>query len=442
MSKLFHWIKRMEKQLSSDLHSIEELAHNLEEELPSGNQTIQCFYDNLAILPQGQSRERLAAWFSKAHPRYNMSSWCFFGNITDDNGNTAAISSIVQRNDLPGQTPYVSEWSFCDDTTKGYVLAPFLTEAGNVEFAEPFAITVDANPLYSGLMNLALTAGRMGEAGASYRMTGRVMTEPDLEDEWTYELVLTDTFGCIQIGYGPSSFQPQWLMAEQQKQIMENYQGNVESYLKESCDHLLGQGSYYYSFPLLQVNRCLIRKNGAVHFNGSKGNLWIDYVVQSFNQESLDIVKTASWQFFAVQFPEIPGYYNYQAAMMIFIVEVELPGGGKSVLPMARFYDNDPYHSKQAENGATIASHEWAIDQITFTPTKTWSDGSKDFPVAFTLEMKSDTGSISLTGKAIRDNQVVKLVEKYEGVFDIEADIQVSNIQAEKVRGFAWAEVR
>ncbi|EQA47329.1 hypothetical protein LEP1GSC050_1810 [Leptospira broomii serovar Hurstbridge str. 5399] len=403
--------------------------------------TLQNFYNNRALLPQGQSPSQLSGWLSQCHPRYNMSSWCFFGNITDEAGETAAINSIVQYQLLPNNSPYLAEWSYCDSKTNGYVIAPFLVEAGNVEYSRPLAITVDANPIYTGFLSLALVHGEIGQIGAKYSLTGRVRTEPDF-DNWEYDLLMEDTFGVIQAGYGPTSFLPQWLFPNQTKEIMTNpqFDGSVHEYLKSGMDDMFGQGSYYYTLPLLKVDKFLIRKNGSSYFSGKKGNIWIDYVVQSFGEKSLEIVGSASWQFFAVQFPEIPGYFNYEAAIMVSIVEAKTGPNpdDESNLKAARFFISDPYHTQYNENGSMKAAFEWSINQIKYTG----SDLYRGFPTKFEISLSATNGSISLKGEAIRQNQIVGGVNKYEGVFTVIADINFANgIQVAGVKGFAWAEV-
>ncbi|MDT3738831.1 MAG: hypothetical protein RO257_04945 [Candidatus Kapabacteria bacterium] len=439
MNKIFRYLLHTEKVVSTDIKQALKKLKNDIKSLPIGNETIQNFYSSKAILPPGQSPEQLAGWFSKYHPRYNMSSWCFFGNITDDNGITAAISSIVQYQIMPNQPPYIAEWSYCDEQTKGYVLAPFILEnENNVEYSSPFAITVDANPIYGGLISLTLFSGRMGEAGAKYRMTGRVITEPDLLDEWEYELEMTDTFGTIQVGYGPSSFLPQWLNKNQRDIINDKYNSDVNKYLEQSQDDMTGQGSYYFTIPLLKVEHFNIIKNGKPYFSGTKGNMWIDYVVQGFNAESLPVLGSATWQFFALQFPEIEGYYGIQAAMMISIVEVKDASGEISTLSMAHFYYDDPYHSKKNENGSRLAAFEWSMNNIQFEVIEYW----ENYPVKFKLTLSVPNGkSTVIYGEAINNNQVVSAVKKYEGVFNIKADIYVNDFEVTNVKGFGWAEV-
>jgi len=408
--------------------------------LPILNETLQAFYSPGAILPQGQSPEQLAGWFSQSHPRYNLSCWCFFGRLTDAGGRTAAISTMIQAQRIPGQLPYLSEWSYCDDQTNGYVLAPFFSSEGNVEYSHPFAITVDANPVYAGFITLSLASGRMGEKGAQYRLTGRVMTLPfsDLA-EWNYEIVMTDSFGCIKDGYGPSAFLPQWMNAGQRTIIGGPFEGNVRAFLESGQDDMVGQGSYYYSIPLLNVDRFSVTRNGKPYSSGTQGEFWVDYVVQGFNDSSLQIVKTASWLFFGIQFPEIPGYDGARAAMIFSVVETSV-SGETSQLATARFYDGRLETISQ--NGAHEAAFDWTMEQIQYTILETYEDltAKEKYPTKVRISLAAPEGSVVMTLSAVRPNQVVPFAGKYEGVYDVVADISLEGIAANGVSGFAWGE--
>ena len=261
-------------------------------------------------------------------------------------------------------------------------------------------------------------------------MTGRVVTLSS-GDAWEYELLMTDLFGCAQIGYGPSSFLPQWLTTAQKEIIEASFGGSVHAYLKDGRDDMVTQGSYYYSLPLLKVDNFSLRRNGALHSAGTDGNIWVDYVVQSFDQAGLGLVRHATWQFFGIQFPEIPGRPGYQAAIMVSIVTVP-----SSVLSVARFYDNDGLH---AQNGSREATFEWTIDQIHFQPVKSWNN----FPVEVEISLQAPDATVTIFAKAVRDNQVIlpDSTNKYEGVFNVRADLAIRGIYANDVEGFAWGEV-
>jgi hypothetical protein len=395
------------------------------------------YWSQLDILPFSKSEKGLRDWLSTPHPEYNMASWCFYGNITTDEGEVVAISSMVQQQLNMGGMPYLAEFSYCDDN--GYKVVPFEVGTADVQFKAPFSIRVTYKYIPDVFLEIKLLSGEMGQAGAKYRLSGNVI---DLKmNNLKYDLVLTDTYGVVQIGYGTSSFLPQWLTPSQHHSIMANYKGSVPSYLNAGEDTMLGQGSYYYSMPLLKVESFSLHRKldneWVLYANGSKGNIWVDYVVQGFASQEKALLKNAQWQFLAIQFPE------QNASLMVSIVDVPTPieNVTSGIFPMARLY----YGDQKAANGSKQAYQEWAIGQIEFNPKKYWVDPTTGlkYPIEFDLNLRSPDGSqILLKGKSIRANQVIEEgVNKYEGVFAIQADIRVKSLNLQGAQGCAWAEI-
>lgn len=412
------------------------------EEQNSSTSFTQAYYSALPVLPFSQTPAMLSQWLSTPHPEYNMASWCFYGNIETDNIGTIAMNSIVQQQlSFPGnQPPYIAEFSFCQNNGNGYNLAPFMLYfPSDIQFTLPFNIKASLlRPTKLDTIELSLVSGNMGEKGAQYKLHGLVI---DLHlAEWKYEVLLTDNMGAIQVGYGPSSFLPQYLTAAQQTLITSQYNSNVHAYLQHSGDTMIGQGSYYYSFPLLTLDSFTLLKDGAPYASGTKGNIWVDYVVQGFDDSSWPIFEGATWQFFAIQFPSSANIKGINAALMVSIVTTTQNGVTIS-LPVARFYDGSS-SEPTAQNGAVQPSFEWNMDEITFTPTKYWTDAKgKKFPVGFELLLNSPNGIISVWAQAVMDNQVVSEVEKYEGVYEVIAAVEVNGIKEPFLKGYAWAEV-
>lgn len=405
---------------------------------------------NLEILPDSlayfskqsrleftKSEKGLRDWLSTPHPEYNMASWCFYGNVITDEGQTVAISSMVQQQLNMGGMPFLAEFSYCDDN--GYKVVPFEVDAADVQFKAPFNIRVTYKYIQDVFLEIALLSGEIGQAGAKYRLSGNVL---DLKmNHLKYDLVVTDTYGVIQVGYGASSFLPQWLTPSQHHSVMANYKGSVPNYLNTEKDPIRGQGSYYYSMPLLKVDSFFMAKQSAngweTYAKGSNGNIWVDYVVQGFNNQQEALLKNAQWQFLAIQFPD------QKASLMVSIVNVpaDFENAISGILPMARLY----YGGQKAANGSLQAYQEWAIDQINFNPTKYWTDPSTGikYPTEFDLKLKSPDGSsLTVKGTAIRNDQVIENnVNKYEGVFTVQAEGKVKDLSLQSVKGFAWAEI-
>ncbi|MBO3696830.1 hypothetical protein [Roseivirga sp. E12] len=404
-----------------------------------------CSYSNTTTLPHSKSAEGLASWLSQPHPGYNMASLDFYGHLIPDNGDIVGFSSMIQQQfGLPGSAPYLAEFSICNNETDGVVVAPFLLDKDKVTFqSNPFSETANLNLLIEDeKITIALVSGKMGQPGAKYKLTGNAIAF-DLAN-WVYEVELTDSMGTVAIGYGPSSFLPQWLNAGQHQAVMNEFGGNVETYLQDGQDNMSGEGSYYYSLPILQVTSFNITKDGKPFSSGSQGHLWVDYVTQSFSEASYPVLKNdATWQFLAIQFPPQLSLNDFSGALMFSQVEMPIPGStGTSTLPTARFYHS---HSAQEPNTALKAWHDWDIQDISFESSDLWpKEGDHQFPLKFTLTLGKpgdENGYAILKGEAVRPNQEVTLVHKYEGVYKVTGSIHVDDFHLDTVFGYAWAEI-
>jgi hypothetical protein len=417
-----------------------------------------CSYSNTPTLAFSKDAAGLAAWLSTAHPEYNMASLDFYGHLIDDSGEIVGFSSMIQQQfGLPSTSsassileslPYLAEFSVCSGDTNGVVVAPFMLEKDSVSFqSDPYSETAT---LLDEKITIALVSGEMGQPGAKYKLTGNAIAFD--VGNWVYEVELTDTMGTIGVGYGPLSFLPQWLDKAQQDSING---GNVQAYLQAGPDAMSGEGSYYFSIPLLQVTNFNITVDGLPFASGSKGYMWVDYVTQSFSEASYPILKDkATWQFLAIQFP--PELNNgFSGALMFSKVEMPVPGSTStpqetSILPTARFWNNTATE-QQNPNTAIQAWHEWDIKDIHFSTSDLWPAQKQgepkpkyQYPLQFTLTLgdpKDKDNYAIVKGKAVRPNQVVTAVHKYEGVYHVTGSIYVKGVQLEKVEGYAWAEI-
>jgi len=417
-----------------------------------------CTYSGNAELEFSKNKEGLANWLSNPHDEYNMASLDFYGHLIDDSGNITGFSSMIQQQfglplteniekDLMA-LPYLAEFSICNEKSEGVVIAPFMLEKKNVSFkADPFSETATLDFLIvDEKISIKLTSGVMGQPGAKYLLQGKAYTFD--KALWEYNVVLTDTMGTIAVGYGPQSFLPQWLTTEQKNLIdAKPYSGNVHAYIKKSNDNMQGEGSYYYSLPLLQVDHFKIYRNKDLYTTGSKGYMWVDYVTQSFSHESFPVLKSnATWQFLAIQLPPELNPEGPSGALMFSKVKMKIPKEGNiySVLPMARFYQQQ---GSPQPNSALNPTHEWNIKEITFSPANYWPEpepkAAPNFPLAFSLTLGSigTKGYAKLDGKAVYKNQVAKAVDKYEGVFEITGVINLDGSGDKPIKGYAWAEI-
>lgn len=404
-----------------------------------------CYYSKTPTLPHSQNAQGLATWLSTPHPDYNMASLDYYGHLIPDNGDIIGFSSMIQQQfGLPGSKPYLAEFSICNGETDGVVVAPFLLDKDKVTFnSNPISETANLNLLIEDeKITIALVSGEMGQPGAKYKLTGNAIAF-DLAN-WVYEIELTDSMGTIAVGYGPSSFLPQWLSTAQHTAIKDQFGGNVKAYLQAGSDNMSGEGSYYYSLPMLQVTSFNITRDGKLFSSGTQGHLWVDYVTQSFSEASYPILKNqATWQFLAIQFPPQLNENDFTGALMFSKVEMPIPGStDKSTLPTARFYHSG---TVQEPNTALKAWHDWEIKDISFESSDLWPTGSSpQFPLKFTLTLGSPSDNNNyalLKGEAIRPNQEVTLVHKYEGVYKVTGSIHIDGIHRDTVSGYAWAEI-
>ena len=406
-----------------------------------------CEYSKKPSLPFSMDAQGLASWLSTPHPDHNMASLDYYGHLIDDEGEIIGFSAMIQQQfEIPGSAPYLAEFSICNDNTNGVVVAPFLIKKDAVQFtSNPFSETANVKLGIDEKITIALVSGEMGQPGAKYKLTGNAFAF-DLV-YWTYDIELTDTMGTVGVGYGPLSFLPQWLTTAQENAITNNYTGNVKAYLENAEDSMEGQGSYYYSLPMLQVTSFSITKDDTVYASGSGGYLWVDYVTQSFSETSFPVLKDkAKWQFLAIQFPPELNTNNFSGALMFSKVEMPIPGDldATSLLPTARLYYNGS-DAKRKDNTALESWNDWVIQDIKFESSDLWpKDGKPQFPLQFTLTLgdpKDKTNYAVLQGKAVRQDQEVKLVHKYEGMYKITGSIYVKDVQLDTVSGYAWGEI-
>ena len=68
---------------------------------------------------------------------------------------------------------------------------------------------------------------------------------------------------------------------------------------------MTGQGDYYNSFPLMDVQSFSMTRDGVPFSSGNAGTLWTDYTVASYDTQAVENVITypASWKFFSIMLP-------------------------------------------------------------------------------------------------------------------------------------------
>jgi predicted secreted hydrolase len=276
----------------------------------------------------------------------------------------------------------------------------------------------------------------MGEVGAVYEFTAKV-TGRNVDTDGTSPLSVyiraQDLTGIGQWGYGPSGFFPQWIYPGQRAAIMRNG-GSVEKYLARSGDPMKGQGDYYYSSPLLQVQDFVVTSNDGKVSRGRGGTLWFDNVTQSFGEKAKAVVDSGvSWLEFSLQLP------NTGQALKIGHVTQQATGN----LPYAVMVDGD---GAKARNGTILPTSRWDIGDVVVTPVRSslWTSpktGEKYY-MKYKVRLKGATASTSadLVVTASFKNQEVVLGSSrtvYEGLFDF-----TGMVNGAKVSGTGWAEIQ
>ena len=158
----------------------------------------------------------------------------------------------------------------------------------------------------------------------------------------------------------------------------------------------------------------------------------MDYVVQSYDEKALEAIQDVSWQFFAIQLPEI------NTALMV--IEITTKTG---TLPIAKLFDLE---SEKTLNFASKAKQSWAINEINIEPVSgsKWVSPksgkeyntqhriqlmSNDYPADFVVSMITDDQEIYI--EFPDGNGGVKKMIKYEGMATVEGTIAGSQISGQ-----------
>lgn len=405
------------------------------------------FFTKQTLLPQSQNARQLSAWLSQNHPGYNLVAWCFFGNLINNKGVVEAVSSIVQFIREPefswlsliGLRPYMAGFMYCGANTDGYLISgsvEYLNE-GIAIVPDPWSITITYDIKGTQCcFSMSLLSGTFGVKGAEYMLVADVL-DSNLK-RIKADIVFTDILGVVSEGFSPSGFLPQWITQAQHNAISEQYNNSVAQYLDTTGDEMIDQGSYYYSIPLLEVSAFKITDaDENVQSEGTEGTIWFDYVVQSYNDAAFKVGESASWEFFAMQFPDD------NAALMLSIVNAKVPeqhsGDFASQFSVAKYFNSN---SGNLANGALTPAHEWKMNEIDLEPVKSsiWKSPKTgaEYYMEYTVNLTSQEFPGQLTLSSIRDNQEADVMNtsKYEGIFTVQG-----TIGGKQVTGYAWGEL-
>ncbi len=355
-------------------------------------------------LPQTKSAQQLAEYLASEHFEYDLDGWFFFGSLVDDAApeDPGVFLISMQRIEVSkggSRVPLVPAMVAFNSPSLGqYVFGGAYTQdispLVNVE-SDPWSVEVNSPDQSEPLMTMSLVSGSMGTAGAVYRLTAD--TPDQLGGRLQAEVLVRDRLGAVNQGYGSASFFPQFLTEQQKEQVEGSYENSVQAYLEATGDPMSGQGSYYYSQPLMDVEQFTITRNGAALSSGTSGTMWMDQIVQTYGEQATEVLidGDASWEFFSIMLPE------ENAAIMVIQIT-----SATGTLPVATLFRDD---SDRTQNGARKAVHSWAIDEIDIqaVPGAEWvsPQTGQQYAQQHRIQLGPETMPADLTIRMVYENQ-------------------------------------
>ena len=383
---------------------------------------LDAYFSQEYTLPHSQSPEQLAAYLGSQQLDYQLDGWFFFGSLIDkdlpETSENAGVFAIqVQRIRTPKQdglgfehlvsaavifnSPVYGEYLYGGMAMPLQDMAPNVIVTPDPWRVEVYDFTIQEQPL----VVMSLTSGLMGAPGAIYRLEADV---PDnMDGRLQADVLVCDRLGAVNQGYGTTSFFPQYLTAKQAEIIAESYGNSVGAYLEATGDPMKGQGSYYHSLPLIDVTDFSITRNNASLSSGTKGVLWADYCVQSYNGEALQVlIAGSSWEFFSIMLPE-----EDTSIMAIRITSAT------GVVQVAKLFNTD---GSRTRNNALNAAYTWDSVEIEKVPGSTWPSPNCDneYYLEYRLKLGPENPS-EFEIKMVRPNQEIQFSDGrylYEGL--------------------------
>lgn len=403
----------------------------------------QLYFTPNLNLPQTRSPKGLSDFLSFNQSGIHLQSYCIWGKLVEEGKPENAYLGIVQRMDQLNSnygTHHLSNIiggvGYNNEQTAQIIFGGVLDEddlTGLVTLTQPWHVNMESlnspsAPFPYNTVDMMLLNGEMGRPGAQYKITSRTV---DLKGgALETSLVVTDSMGFVNEGYGPASFFPQWILPSQRSLITGKiYNGSVGEYLNDTGDPMTDQGSYYYSAPMLEVDSYSIVRNGEVVSKGSDGLLWMDVVYQSFDSAALSVVKTATWEFFSLQFPQ-----RNQALM---VTRVRNDQNGE--IPVASLFSTN---ATRSANGALNPEHRWNLQEIDIKPIPghTWTSPTTNliYNTKYNITLGGTRKANLVVTMAWNEQEIQDgNTAKYEGLADVSG-----TIDGEAVNGSAWVELQ
>lgn len=412
----------------------------------SGNGFAPAYYSNYPAQLQAKSPAGMRSYLSNDQTQMEMQSQIIFGNLQTPNGKFNSFAAMVQRQDgLIPQVPSlpISLSTVMMNTGQG-IFGGVIN--GIPELTFPMSLTSNpwsarAETVSAGqkpnFIDMRVVEGQLGRPGSIYEVTADIPSESigsggAPAEPLTVYLRVKDPLGIAMWGFGPSGFKPQWLTAGQRSAIDDRFGGSIRDYLKATNDPMTNQGNYYYSSPLLKVQKFVVYRNNALILKGDGGYMFFDQCTQSFDANSEQIVNNGfNWISFETPIPALGGG--------MAIGKMSQPTVGS--LPYAALVTPK---SPKAKNGARVA-YNWGIDDISLNPVEgsEWTSPSsgKTYFMEWRLRLRgpkpSRRGTLTLT--AVTKNSEVNFAGRavYEGLFRYRG-----TIAGKKVSGSSFAEMQ
>ena len=412
----------------------------------SGEAFTEAYYSNRAVLPQAKSPAGMRNYLSSNQPQMEMQSNVFFGNLMSPGGHPNSFASMIQRqNGLIPQVPGIP-----------LVISTVLVNPGKGWFGGAingvpeltFPMTITSDPWSARseevtvgqvpeFVDMRVVDGQLGQQGAVYEITASVSSEKvgavgANAEPMTAYIRVKDMTGIAMWGFGPSGFKPQWLNATQRTAVMEQYGGSIKRYLENTNDPMSGQGNYYYSSPLLKVQKFVFYRDGKKVLSGKDGYMFFDQCTQSFSADDEKVLgDNFGWVSFEIPIPAVNG------GMVLGRLSQPTVGNLAYAALATR-------SSPRAQNGALVA-YNWGLKDIELKPVagSEWKSptSGKTYSMKWRAVLRGQNaahrGRLTLT--AVNRNSEIDYGGRtvYEGLFRYSGVIA-----GKKVSGTTFAEMQ
>lgn len=403
------------------------------------------YYSKDAVVPQSRSAAGMRQYLSSDQKQMEMQSQVFFGNLMTRDGRPNSFASMIQRQDglikqIPGLP--ISLSTVLLNSGKGWLGGVI---DGVPELTFPMSLTTNpwsarAESVAFGqipkFVDMRVVDGQLGQRGAVYEITasldssydtGSTATEPE-----TAYVRVKDMTGIAMWGFGPSGFKPQWLDPGQRSKVMNQYGGSIARYLRSTGDPMTGQGNYYYSSPLLKVQKFVFYRGGKRILSGNGGYTFFDQCTQTFGAEAQKILgSNFGWVSFEIPIPALGG-----GMALGKFSRPDAPALPYAALATTR--------SPKARNGALVA-HNWGLKDISLEPvaSSAWKspESGKTYYLKWRAILKgpdaAHRGNLTLT--AVNKDSEVNFGGRtvYEGLFRYSG-----TMAGKKVSGATFSEMQ